>query len=87
MVERVNAQFQRLVDAVCRGEFPEHGQRLLSKVSATLSSCFADTDVSLLGRELDWLAPNISQHLMQVSGLSCVLHCLLLPSSLISAIM
>ena len=70
VIERVYAQFQRLLDVVSKGEFPEKGQRLLSKLSTSLSSSFADTDVSIQGRELNWSAPDISQNLLQVSTAS-----------------
>jgi hypothetical protein len=67
-VERIDALFQRLLDAVSKGEFPDKGQRLLSKLSTSLSSSFADSDVSAPGRELNWDAPNVSQNLLQVSA-------------------
>lgn len=67
VVEHVDVRFQRLLDAVIKGEFPEKGQRLLSKLSSSLSSYVADADGSTQGRELNWHAPNISQHLLQVS--------------------
>lgn len=69
VIERIDAQFQRLLDAVSKGEFPEKGQRLLSKLSSSLSSSFADSDVSTQGRDLNWDAPNISQNLLQVSNI------------------
>ena len=67
-VKRVDDLFQRLVDAVSRGEFPEQGQSLLCKLSGSLSSCFSESVVSSLGRrELQWYAPNLPQCLIQVS--------------------
>ena len=69
-IDRIDALFQRLLDAVGKGEFPEKGQRLLSKISTTLSSSFADSDVSVPGRELNWDTPNVSQSLLQVSAAS-----------------
>lgn len=68
-IDRIDVLFQRLIEAVGKGEFPEKGQRLLSKISTTLSS-FADSDVSVPGRELNWDAPNVSQNLLQVSAAS-----------------
>ena len=67
VIERVNSQFQKLLDVVSKGEFPEKGQRLLSKLSASLSSCIADAEVSSQSQELNWHTPNISQYLLQVS--------------------
>ena len=71
-VDRIDALFQRLLEVMSKGEFPEKGQRLLSKISTTLSS-FADSDVSVPGRELNWDTPNVSQNLLQVSTASTLL--------------
>ena len=81
VIEHVDTRFQRLLEAVSKGEFPERGQRLLSKLSTRLSSSYADSDISSQGRDLNWDAPNISQALLQVSTVflysgSKVLYCL-----------
>ena len=71
VIEHVDTRFQRLLEAVSKGEFPERGQRLLSKLSTSLSSSYADSDISSQGRDLNWDAPNISQALLQVSTVFC----------------